>query len=91
MELESPAKQHSQAAAAGESGLRECCKQTIEDHAIHNPMMLCQVCKHLIKCFSSESCFRNYVKFCESRGRQVYVDRFQNYYIVVYRNYEPYR
>ncbi|MFK7823662.1 MAG: hypothetical protein AB8G05_05875 [Oligoflexales bacterium] len=71
--------------------LQDCCKETIKAHAQYNPMMLCQVCKHLIKCFKDGSQFRNYIIFCESRGRQIYIDSYDSYQVVVFRNYEPFR
>ena len=71
--------------------LKDCCKETIIAHAQYNPMMLCQVCKHLIKCFKDDSQFRNYIIFCESRGRQIFIDSFDSYQVVVFRNYEPFR
>ena len=77
--------------SAHQKALKVCCQETIKAHAIYNPMMLCQVCKHLIKCFQNEASFRNYIKFCESRGRQIYTDCFESYRVVVFRNYEPFR
>ena len=85
------AGEHSAHALIKPEPLKECCKETIKAHAQYNPMMLCQVCKHLIKCFKDESQFRNYIIFCESRGRQIFIDSYASYQVVVFRNYEPFR
>ena len=73
------------------SNLRDCCKDTIDTHALYNPMILCQSCKRLIKCFKEEREFRNYVVFCQSRGRRFDVGDHGEYKAVIFENYEPFR
>ncbi len=67
--------------------LRTCCEATIKEHVLHNEMMLCRVCHHIIKCFASESAFRNYLKFCQSRKRSVLTSRAKQHYVVVFEGF----
>lgn len=71
--------------------LRPCCQETILQHAGYNPMMLCPNCKHIIKCFTREDAFRNYVTFCDSRGRETIVGEFNTYKVVIFKTYETFR
>ncbi len=64
-----------------------CCAETISLHAVNNPMMVCSECKQLIKCFKEESAFRNYAKFCRSRGRKIVTDFYENYHVIIFRAY----
>lgn len=70
--------------------LRRCCRETIDLHVSHNPMMLCQVCKYLIKCFTDEPAFRNYSTFCQSRSRGFQVGFYEGYHVIVFRSYESF-
>ena len=71
--------------------LQPCCRETIEAHALYNPMILCQTCKRLIKCFKDSSEYRNYTKFCNSRGRSFETAKYDMYDVVLFNNYEPFR
>ena len=71
--------------------INPCCQETVEVHAINNPIMVCQHCKQLIKCFKDQRAFRNYLVFCKSRGRKVLAGEHQGYYVVVFRSYETLR
>lgn len=63
--------------------ISECCVDTIKQHASNNPMMVCLNCKKIIKCFTEENEFDNYVKFCKSRQRKIFKGRFKKYFIVI--------
>jgi len=65
-----------------------CCFKTIEFHALNNKMMVCDQCKQIIKCFTDEKSFRNYVRFCRSRNRKILICKHANYLIVIFRSYD---
>lgn len=67
--------------------LTSCCRQTVRSHVAHNPMMVCPDCKMMIKCFSDERSFNNYVTFCKSRGRRIKTTADSGFYFVMYNNY----
>ncbi len=67
--------------------LRDCCWETIQEHVLHNEMMLCRTCQHIIKCFVNESAFRNYLRFCQSRKRPFFAARSDKHYIVVFEGF----
>lgn len=69
--------------------LSVCCFHTVRFYAVRNPMIMCQGCKHIIKCFIEERAFLNYVKFCQSRGRNIVADKVGPYHVVIFRAYEP--
>ena len=69
------------------TGLAPCCRQTVRSHVAHNPMMVCPDCKLMIKCFSDERSFNNYVTFCRSRGRRIKTVVDSGFYFVMYNNY----
>lgn len=75
----------------GAKELRSCCEQTVKLYAAHNPMILCQECNHLIKCFTELEHFNNYIAFCESRNREVLISELGEYKVVVFRNIENFR
>jgi hypothetical protein len=68
------------------SQLRPCCEATISLHAKNNAMMVCGTCKHIIKCFSEERAYKNYLKFCDSRHRKIVTGRVDGYHIVIFRS-----
>lgn len=68
-------------------GLQSCCRETVRSHVIHNPMMVCPDCKIMIKCFSDEKSFNNYVTFCRSRGRRVKTAADSGFFFVMYNTY----
>ena len=68
-------------------GLTPCCRKTVRSHVAHNPMMVCPDCKMMIKCFSDEKSFNNYVTFCKSRGRRIKSVTDAGFYFVMYNNY----
>ena len=65
-----------------------CCNKTIARHAAFNPMILCSGCQHIIKCFTSEKLYQQYLKFCKSRGRKVLAGFHSPYYVVIYRSFD---
>jgi hypothetical protein len=67
--------------------LQPCCRQTVRSHVTHNPMMACPDCKIMIKCFSDEKSFNNYVTFCRSRGRRVKTASDSGFYFAMYNTY----
>ena len=68
--------------------LASCCKKTIARHAAFNPMILCSGCQHIIKCFTGEKYYRQYIKFCKSRGRKIVTGFYSPYYVVIYRSFD---
>ena len=74
-----------------EPQLATCCTSTIASHVKYNPMMVCAGCRRLIKCFLDKDAFRNYVKFCESRGRNIELGTYDRHYVVIFKGYEPYK
>jgi len=70
--------------------LMPCCIKTLGIHSTHNPMMVCPECKQIIKVFSEESPFRNYIRFCESRHRKVFTAKHVDQYVVVFRSYDTF-
>jgi len=64
--------------------LLPCCRHTIELHALYNPMMVCNDCHQIIKCFLDEKSFRNYLTFCNTKRREVATGKTSDYYIVVF-------
>ena len=67
-----------------------CCQETINDLVRENPMMVCQKCRNLIKCFIDEKSFRNYIKFCQSRGRKLQAAKLGHYLIITFKNYNSF-
>ena len=83
---------HSQGASLAEEDLSahnipDCCQETISLHVTHNPMMVCPSCKLLIKCYKDKKQFENYIKFCNSRRREVLTGMIGDYYTVVFNAY----
>lgn len=73
-----------------EGKLRPCCEGTISLHAANNSMMVCGTCKQIIKCFTDERAYRNYVKFCNSRHRKFITLPHKGYNVVVFKAYEKF-
>ena len=69
-----------------DSNVPECCYDTLTQHSTHNMMMVCSSCKKMIKCFDSESKFKNFVSFCHSRRRDILIGKFEERDLVIYRN-----
>lgn len=74
-----------------ETPLKKCCRDTIDLLAVHNPMILCQKCQRLIKCFLNKNSFKNYIVFCKSRNRNVLVDFYDPYHVVIFKDPKPYK
>jgi len=72
------------------SAIPNCCVSTIRIHVRFNPMMVCAECKNIIKCFTDERAFRNYLTFCNSRRRPVLTGRVDEYWTVAFRSYDTY-
>jgi len=68
--------------------LRSCCRDTVEKHAPHNPMIGCSGCNHLIKNFSDERAFLNYVHFCNSQNREIQIGKVKNLFIAIYQPFK---
>lgn len=69
------------------AAISPCCHQTIDKLAKCNQMMVCPQCRQIIKVFSDDSAYRNFVKFCESRGRMVQKGVHDNLQVVVYPSF----
>jgi hypothetical protein len=67
-----------------ENDLLGCCLDTIKAHARYNPMMVCNDCHQIIKCFEDEKAFRNFLKFCDTKRRPVAIGKADTYFIVVF-------
>ena len=65
-------------------GLAPCCLQTVSMHSKNNTMMTCSVCEKIIKCFTDATAFRNYHKFCLSRGREFNTEKNSNYHLIAF-------
>ena len=77
--------------ALGQTGeIAACCVETIRQHVRYNPMMVCADCKNIIKCFSEERAFQNYLTFCRSRRRTVLTGVVGEHYTVAFRSYDTY-
>ncbi len=70
--------------------LLDCCIVTIEAHGEHNPMMVCDKCKQIVKTFSSEKAFEHYVKFCEGRGRCFKTGKCGSYDVITFNVYDTF-
>jgi hypothetical protein len=71
--------------------LNKCCINSLKKHVDKNTMISCPDCRFIIKCFSGEDQYKNYVMFCKSRQRQIETTKYQDYFIVCYRAYEPFK
>lgn len=65
-----------------------CCIATIRQHVRFNPMMVCGSCKHIIKCFTEERAFQNFLTFCRSRRRPVLMGIVDEQYTVTFRTHD---
>jgi hypothetical protein len=65
----------------------QCCIDTIDSHAQINPIMVCGTCRHIIKCFSDERSYKNFLAFCHSRGRNVKAVAYDDYYVVIFQSH----
>lgn len=70
--------------------LLPCCRETIDMHAARNPMMVCPMCKQIIKYFTDERAFKNYCNFCASRHRNIIATKYNDIFVVTIRSYEMY-
>jgi hypothetical protein len=67
-----------------------CCVETIRTHVEHNAMMVCPVCKHIIKCFQDARAHEHYVRFCRSRRRPIRLGIVDGHYTVTFRSYDTF-
>lgn len=67
------------------SKVSSCCLDTIKELAQNNPMMACQHCGKIIKCFREESSFNKYALFCESRKRNIQKANYETYKIILFK------
>jgi hypothetical protein len=72
------------------SALHACCVETIRNHVLHNPMMVCSKCKFIIKCFTDERAYQNYLVFCRSRRRPIVTDVIDGYFTCAFRSYDTF-
>ncbi len=70
--------------------VNSCCQETINALVFDNSMMVCQRCRNLIKSFTDEGAFRNYLIFCQSRGRKIQAAKMGPYLVVAFKNYITY-
>lgn len=68
---------------AESNGFPSCCIQTMENHSAHNHMIVCDECNDLIKLFSNSAAFRNYLKFCASKDRDIMCGRYKEFDVVI--------
>jgi len=71
----------------GNQQIKECCRLTIEEHVIHNKMMVCDSCKMLIKCYEEKGSYENYLKFCKSRKRKTLTGFYAGHHTIVFNPY----
>ena len=77
---------------SGQDDLRDlspCCVKTIHAFAANNPMISCHTCKTMIKCFTNESAFRNFARFCKLRGRKISFAKVDGFWIIFFLSYQP--
>ncbi|MFK7872073.1 MAG: hypothetical protein AB8C84_02730 [Oligoflexales bacterium] len=92
MDISAQKHEHTKTPApTSSSGFRDCCMRTVRDNAKFNPMMVCAECKYLIKCFTDDAAYRNYLKFCASRGRQVEHGMLDSYRVTIFKAFDQYR
>ena len=63
--------------------INDCCKNTIELHSAHNQMIVCDKCNELIKLFANEVAYRNYIKYCKSKGRETITGKHFDFNVVI--------
>ncbi len=73
------------------TALQGCCVATIKQHVRFNPMMVCSECKNIIKCFTEERAFQNYLTFCRSRRRPVLTAVIEGHFTVAFRSYDTFQ
>ena len=64
-----------------------CCLETVSELAENNPMMACQHCEKIIKCFKDDSSFNRYARFCHSRKRNIDVASYKEYRIILFKKH----
>ena len=75
-----------------EKTLSICCMKTIDELAINNPMLSCQTCSSLIKCFTDVNSYHNYIRFCSSKKRKIKTLRYKQYFVAIYnKHYDLYK
>jgi len=67
--------------------LPACCQETIEQHAMNNPMVVCAGCRKVVKCFQDEVAFSRYVRFCMSQSRDFSTAEYHGYKIITFTNF----
>lgn len=60
-----------------------CCVRSMKAHANHNLMIVCSECNDLIKLFTDEVSYRNYLKYCDSKKRKVISGRYDKFEVVI--------
>ena len=70
-----------------EKKLSACCMKTIDELASNNPMMSCQSCCSLIKCFTDINSYHNYINFCSSKKRNITKLRYKEYFVAIYNKH----
>lgn len=70
--------------SAQTKGLAQCCLKTVDLHGKNNTMMTCPVCEKIIKYFADAAAFRNYHKFCISKGRAFAVEESNSYHLIAF-------
>ena len=65
----------------------KCCIDTFNKHSAINPMMVCQTCKNLIKCFDDDKAYNNYITFCKSRKRKLILGKTSDIYLVAFSGF----
>jgi hypothetical protein len=68
-------------------GIALCCHQTIEKLSKCNEMMVCPNCRQIIKVFADEMAYRNFVRFCESRGRIIQKGSHGTLSVITYQSF----
>ncbi len=65
--------------------IKPCCRETMKLHADFNAMMVCPTCKKMIKCFSDDKAFHNYLKFCKTRHKEITTHQSGNNCVIIFR------
>ncbi len=70
------------------SPISTCCNETIEQEMALNSMIMCPICRKIIKSFVSHNAYRHFVTFCRSRKREIACHKVNERFIVTYNSHQ---
>ena len=60
-----------------------CCIDTINAHSAHNHMLVCSECNDLIKLYLDPVAYRNYLRFCQTKDRNVIYGMYKEFSVII--------